>query len=82
MVKSSSAVCAIYFMWSARPDRKRGFLGYRGFFSLTFIFDNTDVCKSIDEHLKHGFIKVGEKNSRYPTNPRFRPGLVTWFVVP
>ena len=35
MVKSSSAVFAIYFMWSAGPDRKGGFLGYCGFFSLT-----------------------------------------------
>ena len=87
MVESSSAVFAIYFMWSAGPDRKRGFLGYRGLFSPTFInpivnIENTDVCKSIDEYRKHGFIKVGEKNPRYPGNPRFRPGLVNWYVVP
>ena len=98
------------------PDRKRGFLVYRGFYFSNFYksvcpavnienldlknlrlsnirvnIENKDVRKSrIFKHLfskygklgfkkseiKHGFIKIGEKNPRYLRNPRFQPGRI------
>ena len=44
------------------------------------MFENLGFLKSkfsiftIGEYRKHGFIKVGEKNPRYPRHPRFRSG--------
>ena len=51
---------------SFRYSRKLGFKKIRDLQTSVFsIF-------AIGEYRKHGFIKVGEKNPRYPRHPRFR----------
>ena len=46
------------------------------------MFENLGFLKSkfsiftVSEYRKHGFIKVGEKNPRYPRHPRFRSGRI------